>query len=504
MIARTSIVTLVAALVLSSRCLAPCPSARLPTTPVFVQWQSRLRNQLEQPRFQRAQWGILVVSLETGITLFEHHADQFFQPASNAKLFTAAMALDRLGPDYRIRTPVRASSPPDANGVIHGEVCIEGRGDPTWGSEWKNLEIDAALQPLVSIFTNAGVRGIEGDLVGDDRFLEPLRYGTGWTWEDLENGYGSPLSALSFDGNSMALGLAPASAPGAPCEVIFHHPLLRRLTVVNRTVTTCEPPKESLAARRVLGSGQVILSGEILRGARAETLRVPVDKPAEFLMENLATRLRRQGIRIEGGVRVGSSLTATHVLGNAESPPVRTIIRRMLKDSNNLTAALLFAHTGLRIQPIQRDHPERAGSLALNQFLLDAGLPSAEVHIEEGSGLSRNNLVTPRAIVALMTHMHGHPAAKDFIEALPLAGVDGTLDKRFAGTPVQGNLRAKTGTLRWAQALSGYATSQAGEPIAFSILLNRYQPAESDPSGTEAVDALTLLVAELAVRSDSR
>ncbi|MCU0772566.1 MAG: D-alanyl-D-alanine carboxypeptidase/D-alanyl-D-alanine-endopeptidase [Verrucomicrobia bacterium] len=488
--------------------LAACPPPAFPgpaSTPAthsaLAQWRLRVENHIRHPRFQHAQWGIQVVSLQSGVILFEHHAHQLLQPASNAKLFTAALALHQWGPDGRIPTPVLGSMWPDANGVIHGDVCIEGRGDPTFTAETHGGNLDLALQPLVTVLTQAGIRRIEGDLVGDDRFLASLGYGTGWMWEDLEYGYGSPISALSFDDNSLALCLAPASEPGAPCQVTMPF-LLRPLVVLNRTITTRDRPREALSARRRLGTDQVILAGELPMEAQAETLRVPVDAPALRFMENLESSLRRQGIQVEGRTRVGSSLTATCLLGQAESPPVKTILRRMLKDSHNLTASLLFAHTGRRAQPAWEGHPEAAGSLALNQFLHDAGLPAVEVQIEEGSGLSRNNLASPQAVVALLSFMRQHAAATNFIESLPVAGVDGTLKERFVGTRVQGNLRAKTGTLRWAQALSGYVTSDAGEPLAFSILLNRYQPAGSDPGATEEVDALALMLCEIPAQTN--
>lgn len=485
----------------SAQCRAAGQPGTLPPATVFAQWQERIRTQIENPRFQHAQWGILVVSLESGRALFEQNADRFFQPGSNTKLFTAALVLDRLGPDGRIRTPIRADDPPDTNGVIRGDVCIDGRGDPTWGSDWHDGDRYAALDPLTSVLARAGVRRIEGDLVGDTAFLGTLRYGRGWMWEDLEYVYGSPLSALSLEDNTLDLRVAPAAQAGEPCVVISHHPLLDQFSILNRSATTLDRSPEGLVTQRPLGTRQVILLGGLQLGTGAETVRVPVESPAELFVERLAVALQGRGITLDGCPRVGSSAAANHVLGYAESLPVRVMVRRMMKNSHNLTAALLFAHTGAQQGGLSGETAETAGMRALQGFLLESGLPASDVHVEEGSGLSRNNLVTPRALVALLVYMHQHAAAKDFLEALPVAGVDGSLERRLRATPAEGNLRAKTGTLRWAQALSGYMNSQAGEPLAFSILLNRHQPAEGNPSGTQEIDAVVLLINALSVCS---
>jgi len=470
--------------------------------PALRPWQAGLQSRIDAPRFAHARWGLQVISLQTGEVLFERNAHAFFQPASNAKLFTAALVLDQLGPDGRIRTPISASAPPTPDGVIHGQVCIHGRGDPTFRSQWQGQALDQALRPLLDVLRQAGVRRIEGDLVGDEGFLEALRFGSGWTWEDLEQAYGSPLSALSLDGNSLKLRLKAAIRPGDPCEVTVLTPGAS-LTILNQTVTTAAPHGEPLSARRPLNTDQAILSGELSVGSKPEVLAVPVRDPARFFMNHLLADLERAGIRVTGGIRIQPQPPWETRLGNAESPPAAMMVREMMKRSDNLTASLLFANVGRRTQvPGSDQSPEAAGCRALTQFLDDAGLSSEEVRIEEGSGLSRNSLTTPGAIVALLRHMREHPAARDFVEALPVAGVDGTLEDRFIDTPAQGNLRAKTGTLRWTSALSGYVTSQAGEELAFSILLDRYQPADSGPTATEEVDAVALRLTELPARPD--
>jgi serine-type D-Ala-D-Ala carboxypeptidase/endopeptidase (penicillin-binding protein 4) len=163
-----------------------------------------------------------------------------------------------------------------------------------------------------------------------------------------------------------------------------------------------------------------------------------------------------------------------------ESLPLRDIAREVQKPSQNLYTDLLLAHVGERFRPA--DSPadltsEDLGIRELNKFLAEAGIKRGETIFEEGSGLSRDNLTTPNATLTLLQFMNRHKYAQEYRDALPIAGVDGTLRNRMKDTPAAGNVRAKTGTLRWANSLSGYVTTAAGEHLVFSLMVNRYYEA---------------------------
>ena len=214
----------------------------------FTSWQQDLRDRLDHPRFENAFWGIEVVSLGTGRTLFEHNAHKFFQPASNAKLFTAALVLDRLGPDHRIRTSVMAHARPDEQGCISGDLVIVGRGDPTFSDAWHKGPPGASLRPLADAITNAGIRRIGGLLTGDISFLPGPAHGAGWMWEDLDYAYGSPISALAFNDNTLEVRVTPADETGVACRVDLF-PNTDQVTVVNQTITVDSPTPLEPAAR---------------------------------------------------------------------------------------------------------------------------------------------------------------------------------------------------------------------------------------------------------------
>jgi serine-type D-Ala-D-Ala carboxypeptidase/endopeptidase (penicillin-binding protein 4) len=153
---------------------------------------------LDEPRFAQAQWGVKVVSLDSGQILFERNADKLLKPASNAKLYTAALALDRLGPDYRIKTSFYAAAKPDAEGVIHGDLLVYGRGDPSFSARFNGGDYKKALQPAIDALLAAGVKKIDGGIVGDESYFRGAPFGTDWTWDDLQEYYGAPASALTF------------------------------------------------------------------------------------------------------------------------------------------------------------------------------------------------------------------------------------------------------------------------------------------------------------------
>src|SRR5665213_2219310 len=163
--------------------------------------QARLAARLDEPRFAQSQWGVKVVSLDSSETLFERNADKLLKPASNAKLYTAALALDRLGPDYRIKTSFYAATKPDAQGVLHGDLLVYGRGDPSFSARFNGGDYKKALQPALEALLAAGVKKIDGDIIGDESYFQGPPYGSDWTWEDLQEDYGAPASALTFQDN---------------------------------------------------------------------------------------------------------------------------------------------------------------------------------------------------------------------------------------------------------------------------------------------------------------
>jgi serine-type D-Ala-D-Ala carboxypeptidase/endopeptidase (penicillin-binding protein 4) len=485
---------------------APAQEPQAPPTPApatLAELRQRLAGHFDQPRFAAALWGVKIVSLESGVTVFEQNPAKLFSPASNCKLYTVALALDRLGPDYRIKTSLYARARPKASGVLDGDLILYGRGDPTINSRLTGGDLAQVLEPLVAALTNAGVKRINGDVIGDDSYFRGAPFGSGWTWDDLDDFYGAEVSALTINDNRLLATITPAARVGAPCRVSLS-PANDWITLSNRATTTQPGTVPSVRLYHPLGENLVYVSGQLPLGAAAYNEEVTVHNPAGLFAAWFKAALARHGIKVKGRARSVNWLEREAQpldfarlveLGAVASLPLREIVREVQKPSQNLYADLLLAHVGETTRG--PDTPagstsEELGVLALNRFLAKVGIPPGQTLFDEGSGLSRNNLTTPNATVLLLQFMSRHPCAREYWDALPIAGVDGTLRARMKGTPAEGKVRAKTGTLRWANALSGQLTTAAGEHMVFSLMVNRLQ------EDTQVAAELDTIVAMLA------
>src|ERR1022692_791745 len=491
------------------------PSARALTnqpTTTLVELQNRLSEFVSQPKFDSGLLGVKIVSLDSGKTIFEHNASKLFSPASNCKLYTVALALDQLGGDYRIRTSLYAASQPNRFGALQGDLVVYGRGDPTLNERLHSNDIFQALEPLVAALTNAGVKRISGDLIGDESFFRGPPYGSGWDCDDLQFYYGAEVSALTINDNILNLSLKSGERAGTPCKLSLL-PATSYLILSNRTETIAAGGKRDIQCYRPLGENIVYVSGLLPLDDKGYTNEVTLHNPAGLFVAFFKEALARHGIKVNGKLRTMNWLDRQVrpfdvrkmvELGSVASLPMRDLAREIHKPSQNLYTDLLLAHLGALEQAtngLTGKTSEESGIAQLNAFLLRAGIRGGDVHFEEGSGLSRNNLATPNASVALLKFMSRHKEAADFRESLPIAGVDGSLKNRMKNTAAAGNLHAKTGTLRWANSLSGYVTTAAGEPLAFSIMLNRFVP-DANVAARDEVDAIAVMLAGGGARSD--
>jgi D-alanyl-D-alanine carboxypeptidase/D-alanyl-D-alanine-endopeptidase (penicillin-binding protein 4) len=437
---------------------------------------------------------VKIVSLDSGKTVFEENPQKLFSPASNSKLYTVALALDRLGADYKIKTSLYAQAKPNRAGTLEGDLIVYGRGDPTINARLHGGNIYTALEPLVCALTNAGVQRIAGDLVGDERYFHGPPLGSGWAWDDLEYYYGAEISALTINDNTLQAVVKPGARIGAPCQLALQ-PATAWLTLSNRTETVEKGATRKIQLYHPLGQNVIYVTGQLPIDDAGYNNEVTMHNPAGLFVWFFNQALARHGIKVSGKVRTVNWLDGqVHPLdcdklvelGSVASLPMRDIAREVLKPSQNLYTDLLLAHVGETARSADTPADETSEDLGireLNKFLAQAGIKRGETIFEEGSGLGRDNLTTPNATVTLLQFMSRHKCAQAYLEALPIAGVDGTLRNRMKGTPAAGNVRAKTGTLRWANSMSGHVTTAAGEHLLFSLMLNRYyesRPARGD------------------------
>jgi D-alanyl-D-alanine carboxypeptidase/D-alanyl-D-alanine-endopeptidase (penicillin-binding protein 4) len=479
------------------------------------QLREQLAAHLAQPKFSGALWGVKIISLASGQTVFADHADRLMSPASNSKLYTGALSLDRLGGDYRIETPIYAAGKISHGGTLHGDLIVVGHGDPSWNERLRGTNFWAILEPFATILTSAGVRRVDGDLIADATFFAGQPTGSGWLIDDLRHGNAGMISALTLDDNLAQVRIEPGPKIGAGCRVtllqpgtglIFSNQAFTVAANLTPHIELFHPPDAD--ARMLYVLGQLPLNGG------CEILDVAVPQPADWFANALKQALARHRIVISGrarsvawphgvpGDQAGTEMErwdgrAALRLGVVTSPPVRELVLNFMKPSQNLEADLLLAQVGEKLRPVDAptwESVSESGLSIMQDFLAETGVAPGDVRFDEGSGLSRENLTTASATVALLRFMAKHRESENFLASLPVAGVDGTLQDRFRNTAAAGNVRAKTGTLHWASALSGYVTTSVGERLAFCVMLNRFSPG----SGHNAYEEIDPIVVQLA------
>jgi len=483
------------------------------TTQTLAELQARISEILQKPALAQAMVGIKVASLDTGRVLFEANANKLLRPASNMKLYTVAAALDRLSPDYHFVTSVYARGKPDSAGTIRGDLTIYGRGDPSLAARFNNGNYFKGIDDLAARIVAAGVKRVEGDLVGDETYFTGAPYGSGWNWDDLQWWYGAEVSALTVNDNALDLAIKPGMQVGAPAIVTTGppDPLLR---IVNKVTTAPKGTRRDFSAYRSLASDELEISGTIGLDDRGYSGGIGISRPALLFAYLLRASLAQQGVVIKGKTRtipaaISNALAGPPISGLVElttlqSPPLSLIAAQTLKPSQNLYTELILRTLGKVVStaptlPSIDRTSETAGIEVVRAFLREAGVDATPLSLNDGSGLSRNDMITAEGTLQLLTYMRRHRYAAAFRDALPIAGVDGTLRNRMRGTVAENNVRAKTGTLSSASSLSGFVTTAAGEELVFSIMVNNYPEGTNPPS--VCIDPIAILLASFAGKS---
>ena len=531
MLRRRSAAPLVPLVLLLVARLLAAPGQSLQVRPL----SDRIAEVLSAPDLARGFWGIEVVSLSsgttsgitTGKTLYSQNADKLFTPASNTKLFTTAAALALIGPDYKFRTTVETTGTLDRYGRLNGDLVLVGHGDPNLSGRelpydlktQRNDDPIQALEALADALVQKGVKFIDGDIVADDSYFAFERYGEGWSQDDLVWADGAPVSALTINDNVVFVNILPADRPGEKAFVSVK-PFADYYRLDNRIITTPAGTGRKFFVNREPGSMVLTLWGNMPLDDAGANEALAIEDPAEFAAGLFRQLLEKRGIVIYGHQRTRHTELATLstfsvtaiapsrggrvndkdndgqprplktdqpiMLASYESKPLLQDIRVINKVSQNLHAEIL-----LRLLGRERGNAGtvEGGLEVLRGFLTKAGVSSDEYVFYDGSGLSRQNLVTPHAIVQLLRYCSTQPWGADYKATFPVAGVDGSLTERFTSPRLRNRIMAKTGALGGVKALSGYATTDAGQVVAFSILSNNFNlPAK------RVIDAIDELV----------
>jgi D-alanyl-D-alanine carboxypeptidase/D-alanyl-D-alanine-endopeptidase (penicillin-binding protein 4) len=486
---------------------ASIPSvARRPAVRVDVErFRQRAEAALATTGADKGEWGVLVDDAATGEVIYARNADAYFMPASNAKLFTTAIALATLGPDYRVRTTVESSGTMDANGVLTGDLVLVGRGDANLSNRKfpfdKKEEREGPSEKVLAGFADAvvarGVKEITGDVIADDSLFQHEKFPSGWLVDDILWSYGAAVSAIAVNDNTFPLEIRSGAREGDPAR--FDTGLAGDFYAVDNLIRTgARGSEETLAVARDPGSRVIHLSGTMPLDAPTRRLTMAIEEPAEYAAGLLVHLLEARGVKIDGHSRArhagdapADAAAPNTVVAEHTSVPLSDEVRLTNKNSENLHAELLLllaAH-------------EKAGATdyedALkfaSDFFRTAGIADGDIALSDGSGLSRKDLVTPRAVVQLLRYAAAQHWGELYRSTLPVAGQDGTLSDRMKSTSAAGRVFAKTGTIGHGNTLSGYATTVHGAHLVFSILGNNNNLHAQDAN--KVLDAICVAMVE--------
>jgi D-alanyl-D-alanine carboxypeptidase/D-alanyl-D-alanine-endopeptidase (penicillin-binding protein 4) len=479
---------------------APRPVSRPPSSasrpvrpdPAVIRLREELLADTVAPGVTRGVWGIVVHSLDRDERLFELNAQTLLIPASTAKIISAVSAVDAVGWDYTYATTVRAAGP-IVDGVLTGDLIVIGSGDPTPGGR-----AGVGLQVWVDALKAAGLRKIEGRVIGDDDGVQEPRPARAWSWEDLGYVSGALFGALNATENRMNVTISPGPGEGAPATLAVEGSAQER-PLVNRTVTTASQAAFLWSEQRP-GEPALTIAGSVRPNDAPSSMSVSVGNPTLWFATLLRDRLIRGGVEVTGraadidDVQPPPDRAAGRVIYVHRSRPLSEIVKPMLKESINL-----YGEAVMRLNAPPGVLPTNDAALeGLRKRFAAWGIADDAQQIVDGSGLSRHDLIAPQALARVLQRMHDPTGTSPFVAALPIAGVDGSLANRLKGTSAEGNLRAKTGTMSNVRSLAGYLTTRDGEHLAVVVMANNYEG--SGAEATQAIDRIAVRLADFTRR----
>ena len=427
------------------------------------------------PAFSNAHWGVVIQSLSTGEYFYRRNENKNFMPASNLKLFTTALALLQLGPDYTYKTSLYLNGK-IKNEEIKGDLILRGVGDPTITSRFYNDDALTVFNNWADSLVNMGIEVINGNIIADDDAFEEESLGNGWAWDDETYYYSAIPGGVCFNDNCIDLKIIPGEKVGRKA-IIDVYPKTKYVTILNNVVTVSDDSVTSIDFYRERNTNIIQVFGTIRKSETEIKESVSINNPTKFTAQILKEVIESKGIKVKGQALDNDELGIVrdyqklNPLFTQVSPPLKEIVKVVNKVSHNLYAEQLIKTIGY--EKLKFGSFEN-GLKASQNLLKQMGIDPENLQIVDGSGLSRLNLITPAQLNSLLRFMYRSKYFNEFYESLPIAGVDGTIANRMKNTRAMNNVRAKTGYINAVRSLSGYVTTTDGEMLTFVMIANNF------------------------------
>ena len=475
---------------------------------------TQLQQLIDQPKWESALWGVHIVSLKDGKVLFSSNARKRFLPASNMKLLIGAAALDAFGADFRFETPVYGEGTINAQGRLLGNLVIAGRGDPNLEGriydpqheELMQQDIPGVMVHIAGQLADRGLKSIVGDVVSDETLFLHEPHDPSWALENVLWSYSAPVSPLAAAENWFQLEVLPGETEGS-AAFLRPVPVDSGLVLVNQVKTTSHGREAWMGVDLNPEGSHVTLRGEIPLRHAGLKYNLAVRDAGVFAGRLLKLALAQRGIAITGEVktrqlsaleileqgkssldaakRLQSAYREEQKLASVRTQPLSESLKVMMKTSNNLYAEMMLRNLGAQTTGLGS---VATGVSALERFLEKTGNSKNSVSLNDGSGLSRKNLITPESVVRVLQYMDQHSHRDVFLDSLPVAGRDGTLKSRMKKGPAFEHVFAKTGSIDFVNTLSGFAMAKSGDRLAFSIMVNNSNATSREVR--EAIDTI--------------
>lgn len=432
---------------------------------------SKIDSLLALPDYSNTKVGIAIYALDDKNMLYENNSQRLFVPASNMKLVTSACALSKLGPDFQFRTEIFSTGGIE-NGTLKGNLILKGFGDPTISGRFKDKQVTKVLEEWTDSLKRHRIEEIEGDIYADESYFDTIRWGPGWSWDDLSYWYAAEISALSFNDNCLDLYFKAAKTVGAPVQLVIN-PKTNYIKIYNNSLTSPPGTEKTIDYFRPPFGNTVTIFGNIpVDDSVILPDYVSVHDPAAYTVFVFKEVLGKAKLKVHKNKKYQKNRNSSrNLVFRYYSPPLTEIVKVINKRSQNFFADCVLKTLGKEI----KDQGSFVGGVSvLLDFLQEIGIPENQYKIYDGSGLSYMNLLTPNCLIKLLEYMYQSPYFNNFYESMAIPGIDKGVEQRMNGLDLTDKMRAKTGFITNAICFSGYIKDKSNKLYAFSIMVNNY------------------------------